>query len=122
MSSRRLEPKWLEIFSIGTTLVSTVGGWLLVVSFAHWALPQYSFCWSNTATDYVADLIFHPPSLRRLGALVPTALAFLGASARGRGHKLMGPALLVVAPQLALLQIFLALAALALPFTAPFHQ
>ena len=119
----RFQPKWLEIFSIGSTVMVTITGWLSLVSLTRW-MVRVTSDWGAclpAATQFVIDLVDEPVSFAGLLVFVPTALAFLGASANGRSKNLVGPALLVLAPQLALLQTFVAMAALGLPFASLVH-
>jgi hypothetical protein len=69
-------------------------------------------------TQFVIDMAYEPLSLESLPALVPIAVALGGARLKQRQWTLVGTTLLVLAPQLALLEIIAALIALALPLTS----
>lgn len=110
--------KWLEITSVGSTLLVTIGGVLTVRSFALWVAQTVSNFGASlpAPTLLVLELVGQPASIESGVILVPTAVALLGAWANDRGRAFLGPFLLVIAPQLALLEVLLALGALALPF------
>src|SRR4051812_38592166 len=104
----RFQPKWLEIYSIGSTVALTIGGCFCVFAIGRWVEREWAYC-TPAPTEFVLDLVKEPVSLSRLLLLIPTALAFAGASANGRRRKVLGPALLVLAPQTALVGSILAL-------------
>jgi hypothetical protein len=115
---RRWRLKWLEIASVSSTMVITVGGVAFVRGLAHSVAPVFSDFGASlpTPTQRVLDWVASPLSPALVVVVLPTALALLGAWANGRGQFFLGPVLLVAAPVLASLEVLGATLALYLPF------
>jgi hypothetical protein len=113
-----VEEKWMEVLCIGTTLVLSTAGTMLVAAATRYSADHYyRYLGSGlpAPTQFLIDLFYAPSLIGALPALMTIAMALAGAWLRAQKRNKLGTVLLVIAPQLALLEVLIAFSALALP-------